>query len=175
MTDYDELPKIISADYGIGIEFKNKSGLFISIGPVDGIRRVTLDISSWVGISFGAVHYYAILKTYSLSFKCLKSKDKSFVEVGKSYNICGAFEKPKCLDYIDVECKRPLTQKEKNDDPSRWSEYDKPGDMVRNFNTEEEAFQAGINTFKKRFSQKLGKNKEKWILYDDRDCTKPLL
>ena len=171
----EDRPRVIPADYGIGIIFTNKDGKFISVGPEDKIRRVNLSITSYIGVSPGAMHWYARLNTGSLSFECLKTDCKDgWIKVGERHNISGAFEKPDIIDDISIECERKITKKDLLHHRSNYHDGAKPGDMTGGFNTERSAYQAGIRTFKQRFSKKLGKHGEKWVLYDDHDCTKPI-
>ena len=148
---YDEdIPKVIPADFGIGVVFKNKSGKFVSVGPEDNIRRVTLSIHSWVGTSPGAIHYYCRLKVWGLSFKCLETNCKdSYIKVSERYDIGGAFKKPNSMECFDIECERKLTKKEIDKNPERWNtEYDKPGSLTGCFMTEQQAFLYQDYTFR---------------------------
>lgn len=146
-------PDIITPDYGVGIKFMEKSRKtnepieYTSVANEDNL--ITLEITSFTGISIGAVHYYAKISTYDLSFTCF--------EDGKleKHNICGAFKKPKEIEGINIKVRRRLTAKDiKNGtryDKKRWEGY-RLGNLVNAFDTEEEALQYAISLIKARFA-----------------------
>jgi hypothetical protein len=68
---------------GLGIEFKNNRGERL-ITILEGSRRVVPRITSWAGVSIGAVHYYAELETRSLEVRNL-DHNKVYSMSGPNY------------------------------------------------------------------------------------------
>jgi len=130
----EALPEVVPVDFGIGVTFKNDEGIKYTTVARDGQREIRLKISDLL-FSIGAMHYYGKLEAYEPSLK--------WMEDGKecSGSIGGYFDrhKPEAvkLSDIDIKIKRPLTQKEIDEDAERWKGWD-AGSMINNFNTPEE-------------------------------------
>ena len=153
----DNLPLEIPDTYGIGLEFKDGEGIeYTTIGDLNkqSRRDVTLTISSFRGISPGAVHYYGRLSTSGLSFK---NKE------GERLNISGSFDKykPKECLHFTIDLVRILTKEELEKWPDRFVGY-RPGYTTNCFNTKQEVMDKGKEVFLKRF-------KGNWELEID-DC-----
>jgi len=116
-------------------------------------ERVKIEISSYRGISIGAIHYYA---TISVSQPQICKRDEN----GKVL-VCGGYiceewrNTPSELsDNIGgrwvIEAMRHLTRKEIDDDPERWVGYDE-GDTTSSFETKEEARDVALKIARFRF------------------------
>lgn len=159
--DSQDLKEPIPVTYGLGVEFENKSGKFVTIDDVhykDG-REITLTITSFVGISMGAIHCYGRLVWYDLPLKCLESKDK-YHKVGDISSISGAFEKPEETEDGEVVLRRLIT-KEELKDKDRFEGYSEDS-WINCFDTAEEVLKLGKEIHKKYFSD--------WKLIID-DCS----
>lgn len=119
-------------------------------------RCVKLEITSFRGISWGAIHYYGKLIADGIAFQLLEQpstttsnwnarKQNPFYQWKYEFTLC-----------------RPLTQEEVNQDPDRWYAY-KSGDFASCFDTKEEIIALAKECFKFRF---VGD----WELWVD-DCT----
>lgn len=67
---------------GLGIEFETHGERIVTV--LEGPRRVVPRISTWRGVSIGAVHWYAELECHSLSVKNLGT-DKVYSMSGPGY------------------------------------------------------------------------------------------
>lgn len=141
--EFEELPDVISVDYGVGLKFKDDKGKeYITIK--DEKREVIFRISTYRGISVGAIHYYGRLVVYDLSLKH---------ENGIS-NIGGSFDKfkPKEAKGFDIEIQRKITEKELKDYPDRFKGY-RVGSSTSCFYTKKSLIEAGKKVFKRKFEE----------------------
>lgn len=148
--DEHKLPDVIPSTHGVGITFKDEKGKEYTtiLGySKTGARELRARITSWRGISAGAIHYYGKIVCYDLPLKYLGDDGKECVS-----SISGYFDrhKPNECKGFDIEVVRELTQKEIDEDPRRW-EYYSAGDITNCFETEEEVFNLMKEIFKKRF------------------------
>lgn len=108
-------------------------------------RCVKLEISSFRGISWGAVHYYGKLIADGIDFQLIDEPDTTV----------GNWEASKLNPFYqwryEFELRRPTTQEEVNNDPDRWYCY-APGDFTSSFDTKEEIISLAIECFKLRFA-----------------------
>lgn len=150
--DEHKLPDVISSTYGIGVTFKDETGKEYTTIPDNtksGARRLNARISSWRGISAGAIHYYGKITCYDPNFKYTDDEGEECIS-----SISGYFNRHKPIECqsFEIELVRELTQKEIDEDPDRWGEYYyRAGDMTNCFETEEEVFELMKEIFKKRF------------------------
>ena len=157
--DEPKLPNIIPSTYGIGMTFKdeNETEYTTILGhSKTGARELIARITSWRGISAGAIHYYGKITCYDLPLKYINEDGKEEVA-----SISGYFNrhKPNESKGFTIELVRKLTQQEIDEDPERW-EYYNPGDITNCFYTEDDVFNLIKEIFKKRF-------KGHWILEID--------
>lgn len=144
--DLDELPGPLSPEFDCGIEWRDSHGnLRRTVKHWEGRRKVIAEITSFAGISIGAIHYYVRLHWYQAHI--WEEED------GQLHNMGG---------YIDglpdgtpwktcsVRVTRVLTEQEIADDPHRWEGYD-PGDMVDAFCSPEAASKAAREAAAKYF------------------------
>lgn len=154
-SDVDKYDVPILDNWGENKVFKNKEGKDV-YSYIDkesnGYREVILDISTFRG-SFGAVHFYGRLRSYSLSFTdTVESMGKRSIS---GYFTSGIPEEYK--NFFNVQLLRPITQKDIDYDTEnntdRWLNY-YIGDKTNGFWTEDEVIEVGIKVFKKLFKGK---------------------
>jgi len=145
--DQDTLPEIIDTNYGIGITFSDdKREEYTSvISQWEKERTLYISITSFRGVSFGAIHYYG-----RIWFSDPPLMKKS---TGRISSIGGAFDKykPDECKSKEIEVVRDLTQSEIDADTDRWKYY-KEGDKVVAFETEEEVRETIDFVIKHRFT-----------------------
>ena len=143
----DTLPDVIPVDFGVGIKFKDDEGIEYTTLPrdrYDGIIRG--EITSWRGISAGAIHCYAKIH--------MSEPMLSYEEDGKTHtaSISGYFDrhKPNDAKSFTIEVVRKLTSKEVEDDPQRWDCYH-VGDLTNCWESEEEVIELVKKIIRNRF------------------------
>lgn len=139
----DEKTKAILANTGL-FEKKSKT------------RAVKLEITSFRGISWGAIHYYGKLIADGIEFQLLDQPNTT------TSNWEAQKINPLHQWNYKFDLKRPVTQQEIDKDSDRWDYY-APGDFTTSFDTKEEIIALAKQCFKMRFSGK-------WELWVD-DCT----
>ena len=106
-------------------------------------RLINIDIRSFCGLCGGAIHYYATLYI-KVSNMCGNSSVSGYL---------GGIEIPNEYQTIKGEFVRPLTQKEKDNQPDRLGFGYKVGDLVNAFESLQE-IENLIKKLKKKFSSK---------------------
>lgn len=134
------------ADLGCGVQKTYNGKAWIATREYGGrdkkyFKTVTLEISTFRGISIGAQHYYGNLHAPSPEFTCPTEK--------YTHGSSGSGT-PEYLKSIKVELTRVLTQKEIDDDPQRW-EYYYAGSNTDCFDTVEEVIAHSKEVFKRLF------------------------
>ncbi|MDE7377517.1 MAG: hypothetical protein K2N13_00965 [Paraprevotella sp.] len=119
-------------------------------------RCVKLEISSFRGISWGAMHYYGNLLADGIDFQSLDNPKIT------TSNWEAAKKNPLYQWKYKFELRRPLTLKEMDRDPDRWAGY-MPDSFTSSFDTKEEIIALAKECFKMRF-------KGEWELWVE-DCT----
>lgn len=109
----------------------------------DGKRLMNIEIRSFRGLCGGAIHYYATLYI-----------DVNNVRGNSSVSgYLGGIEIPNEYQTIKGEFVRPLSQKEKDNQPDRWGYEYQVGDLVNAFESLQE-IEGLIKNLKKKFSSK---------------------
>lgn len=119
-------------------------------------RCVKLEITSFRGISWGAIHYYGKLIADGIAFQLLDQPNTT------TSNWDARKLNPFYQWEYEFTLRRPLTQEEVDQDPERWYAY-KSGDFTSCFDTKEEIIALAKECFKMRFTGE-------WELWVD-DCT----
>lgn len=119
-------------------------------------RCVKLQITSFRGISCGAIHYYGKLIADGVAFQCLDNPNMT------TSNWDAEKKNPLYQWKYEFELCRPATQEEIDHDSDRWYGY-APGDFTSSFDTKEEIIVLAIQCFKTRF-------RGEWELWVE-DCT----
>lgn len=107
-------------------------------------RRATLEVSSFIGISFNAIHYYGKIRIQGVNMECDG-------EPGHSKMVFD--DKIPLAHYTyDLELKRPLTKKEIEESPKRWGDYYDEGDLTNCFETIPDIIALAKEVFRLRFT-----------------------
>lgn len=143
--DISEITGLIPQNIGEGFQFNLDGKTYTTSGSYnkDGKRRVEIEIRSFRGICGGAIHYYATLRIY-VDNVCGDSSVSGYLE---------GIEIPNEYQDIKGEFVKPLTQKEKDENPNRWDISYQVGDLVNAFESLEE-IENLIKELKKKFSSK---------------------
>ena len=131
----------IPPNYGIGCKFSHCGGEFITVYEGGFPRKVFLDITSWIGRSYGAIHYYGTLKVQSLKQRNIKSGDLSYLNASAPVESRG----------LQIDLTRPLTRKDMLIDGGERFKGAKNGERVKNFDSKEDVQAGAIKFFKKYF------------------------
>ena len=107
-------------------------------------RSVVLEISSFSGISWGAVHYYGKLIADGIEFQMLDRPNCT------TSNFEARELNPLHQWRYEFDLCRPMTQEEIDNDPDRWYGY-YPGTFTSSFETKEEIIALAKECFKFRF------------------------
>lgn len=143
-TDISKIDGFIPQNVGEGFQFELHGKTYTTTGSYqNGKRVVEIEISSFIGLCGGAIHYYATLNIY-VSNVCGNSSAGGYL---------GGIEIPNEYQTIKGEFVRPLTQKEKDESPDRWDYWYQVGDLVNAFESIEE-LEGLIKDFRKKFSHK---------------------
>lgn len=151
----------LKIDDKAGLDFKDDETVAIRVNS--GIfekksktRCVKLEITSFRGISWGAMHYYGKMFADGIDFQRL---DNPNITIS---NWFARLKNPLHQWKYEFDLRRPATQEEINHDPDRWRGYD-PGDFTSSFDTKEEIIALAKECFKMRFTGE-------WELWVE-DCT----
>lgn len=108
-----EIP--IPATIGEGLVFQISGEDFVTLAVrnKDGKRVLKCEITSFVGISAGAQHYYC--KCSSLIKNCDVKNHNRWIG-----GYLGGFEMPDENKSLEFELMRPITKEEMDEDPDRW-------------------------------------------------------
>lgn len=122
---------------GAGVQIMDEHGEIYQARIGD--TKVNLDISTWRGTSFGAIHYYAVLNISHPSFENIKET--------------GTFRSVWSIPFFNnyrIEMTHVLEQWEIDKYPENYKGW-RPGSNVRGFYTQEQAIRAGKEFFEKHF------------------------
>lgn len=143
--DISKITGAIPQNIGEGYQFNLFGKTYTTIGSYtkDKKRLMNIEISSFCGLCGGAIHYYAKLYI-NVSNVCDNSSVSGYLS---------GIEIPNEYQTIKGEFVRPLTQKEKDEQPDRWDDWYEVGDLVNAFESLEE-IENLIKKLKKKFSSK---------------------
>lgn len=114
IQDYEASFKI-EKDYGIGVKYIDTNGnQFISVCNKKFPREAILEISSYVGISAGAVHDYGLIEVRNCGAKLIKKAGKGIYPDVKEGTIFSYYSDgaPDEVQGIRVYLTRPVTKKD---------------------------------------------------------------
>lgn len=118
------------------------------------LRRVTLRITTFRGMSFNAIHYYGQI--------VIQGVDIEYIECPGRTTMVFDDNIPLAHYSYNLELKRPVTQAEIVKHPDRW-EYYHVGDLTNCFETIEDVIALARDVFRLRFSGD-------WEFYVDSPC-----
>lgn len=129
----------------IGDDFKLESSpeLFVKIPNP---RKVRIEITSYRGISWDAVHYYAAIDADGIDRIRYEDYDGTGTKrpvaisgyLGEEFNRLPREKRDIWGGNYHIEVARPVTEADIAKDPHRWEHYT-PGDLTNAFNSAEEA------------------------------------
>lgn len=143
--DISKITGAIPQNIGEGFQFNLSGKTYTTMGlyTKDKKRLMNIEIRSFCGLCWDAIHYYAKLYI-NVSNVCGNSSVSGYL---------GGFEIPNEYQTIKGEFVRPLTQKEIDEQTGRWGYGYQVGDLVNAFESLEE-IENLIKKLKKKFSSK---------------------
>lgn len=135
---YEELQPFDS-NQGVGVEFEF-DGEILKADFSGKKRKVVLTITSWVGISGGAIHVYGTLNPEDLYFYKKGNKNRSW----------SSSAQPEITRGAKIHVRRPLPQEEIDEDKRRYEYYD-AGDYITGFMSVNKLIEAAKKIFKEKF------------------------
>ena len=143
--DISKITGAIPQNIGEGFQFNLSGKTYTTMGSYtkDKKRLISIEISSFCGLCWDAVHYYAKLHI-NVSNVCDNSSVSGYL---------GGISIPNEYQTIKGEFVRLLTQKEIDEQPGRWGYRYQVGDLVNAFESLEE-IESLIKNLKKKFSSK---------------------
>lgn len=141
--DISKITGAIPQNIGEGFQFNLHGKVYTTRGSYtkDKKRQAEIEICSFQGFCCDAVHYYAKLYIF-VDNVCGDSVVSGYLE---------GIEIPNEYQTIKAEFVKPLTQKEKDENPKRWDIFYQVGDLVNAFESLEE-IENLIENLKKKFS-----------------------
>lgn len=165
--DRKDYPEVFRDDAGLDISIPG----FITRGSWirnNSPRTVTLDVTTYRGVSCNAVHYYGNITIEGVSFSP-EDRPNIYTMCKETYE---AEEKnPLAAGFYRIELVRPVTSEEIEEDSSRWSGYE-VGDNTNAFYSPEDVIALAKEVCKARF---LGNWKLKIVDYSGKDLDSEIL
>lgn len=150
--DHGSYPDFFPVTIGDDFKLESRPELFVRIPNP---REVRIEITSFRGISWNAVHYYAKINADGIK-RCYKNEEGGICGVygylGEEFNSLPRDKKAIWGGNYEIEVARPVTKKDIAKDPRRWERYT-PGDNTNAFNTAEEAEEMAKAVVKARFGE----------------------
>lgn len=143
--DISKITGFVPQNIGEGFQFNLSGKTYTTMGSYtkDKKRIAIINISSFYGLCGDATHYYANF-CIIVNNVCGNSSVDGYL---------GGIEIPNEYKTIKGEFVRPLTQKEKDEQPNRWCHLYQVDDLVNAFESLEE-IESLIKNLKKKFSSK---------------------
>lgn len=107
-------------------------------------RRATLDITTFRGVSFNAIHYYGKINIQGVNMEVDGKPGHSRMIFDDNLPLAHYIY---CL-----ELTRPLTKEEISEAPERWGDYYQEGDLTNCFETIEDVVALAKEVFRLRFT-----------------------
>lgn len=149
LSDRDKYPDIFTDDCGLDTIWPEHDHLHAEPSwnrrPNNKVRRVTLHISTFRGISFGAIHYYGELQVQGICmvYNDNPNRSTSNSELEREY--------PLSRYIYRLQLTRPITAEEIDANDDRFK-YWYPGQLINCWNTEQELLDFAKEVFKARFT-----------------------
>lgn len=151
---YDQgcYPDFFPVNIGDDFKLESRPELFVIIPNP---REVRIEITSFRGISWNAVHYYATIEADGIN-RCYEDEEKRLFNtsgyLGEEFNSLPREKRDIWGGGYRIEVARPVTKQDIADDPERWEHY-APGDNTNAFNTPEEAEEVAKAIVMARFGE----------------------
>lgn len=146
VKDHDIIEKIPKT-YGIGLNFSEKGDDYTSIYEEAFPRKVILDVTTWKGVTPGALHHYGVLKVSSLKCKNLRTGKVTYAKRSA----------PKASKGLTVHLTRSITKKDLLIENGARFKGATIGERIKNFDSAQDVEKAAIKFFNKFFL-------EGWVL-----------
>lgn len=127
--------------FGIDLSFSDNGNHYVSVYEGSFPRKAILDITTWKGLTAGALHYYGTLKISSLKCRNLKNGQIDYPKANA----------PKESKGLRIELTRPLGKKDLLLDRGQRFKGAKLGEKIKNFDSAAQVEAAAINFFRKYF------------------------
>ena len=136
-----EIKNKIPKTYGINLSFHDNGSEFITIydGPFP--RKVVLDITTWKGMTPGALHYYGALKIGSLKCQNRQSGKIDYLTANAPVEAKG----------LTIELTRPISRRDLLIDDGQRFKGAKTGEKIKNFDSPTQVESAAIEFFNTYF------------------------
>lgn len=155
---FNKYPDVFPEDYGMDFHLDSNPELYTKkLMYGSDKRRCIIEITSFAGICFGAVHYYAKIKADGVHI-CRddvdKDGNKTTVYIGgyicKEFKELPRDKQAEYSSFYDIEITRPVTQDDIDSDKIRWEGYE-VGYKTNAFYTKEDAIETAKRVAKARF------------------------
>ena len=140
ITD-NELDYTLSNEHGIGLRYTKDEEEYVTVYEGENPRRVMLDITTWKGVTQGALHYYGELRIPSL---------KAETTAGKRVYLDN--NAPQQSRGLKIQLTRPIRKRDLLIDRGERFKGAQLGEKIKNFDTKREVEAAAVKIFKKHFS-----------------------
>lgn len=144
--DRKDYPEVFDDNVGLDIIIPG----FITKGSwlrKDEPRTITLDVTTYRGVSWDAIHYYGNLHVEGIYFS--PENDPTTITICKETHKAED-ENPLASGHYNIELIRKLTQEEIDKDPIRWEGYDAGWD-TNAFDTPQQVISLAKEVCKARF------------------------
>ena len=143
-----DLRLTIPIDIGCGVQMIREDNTWTSTREYGGrntkyLKTVTLNITSWKGISPDAIHFYGTLEIPNTEFESDNSK--------RRYSSCG-YGVPEYIQHVKIELTRPVTQAMIDNNPEMW-EWSYAEDRTTRFDSMEDVVARGVEIFNQWFEK----------------------
>lgn len=140
VKDHDIINKIPKS-YGIDINFTDKGIEYNTVYDGTYPRKVMLDITTWKGMTPGALHYYGELKVSSIKCQNLATGKLEYIKPAG----------PKAAKGLKITLTRPLRKSDLLIDNGERFKGAKIGERIHNFDSKKEVEAAAIEFFNQYF------------------------
>ena len=137
-----EFIEIFPSDCGIDLTYSVDGQDYKTIYEGEFPRKVTLDITSWRGMTAGAVHFYGELVISSLKSMNLDTGKVSYLQSAA----------PESAKGLKIQLTRAITKRDLIMDRGQRFKGAKLGERVKNFDTKDQVKAAAISFFKQHFT-----------------------
>lgn len=143
-------PVVFDKSYGLDVVIPNHPEY-----KVEPPQRyvATIRVSTFRGVSMGAIHYYGRIEATAPEITCIGSRGEKCTIGGyicEEWKKMSDEEKKFVGERYEIELVRPVTQNEIDEDPDRWYGYD-AGDKTNGFYSKEEIFSLAKKIIEYRF------------------------
>ena len=152
-------PDVFDANIGMDFHLNEHPDWYPKVSGWREKRTVVIEITSFCGVCWNAIHYYAKLKADGVHL-CSDEKNTNGTitsishsgYLGEEYKNLPREKKAIWDNYYEIEIVRPLTQVEINHDPDRWYGYE-AGETTNGFEDKSELIEVAKKVAELRFPE----------------------